>query len=297
MYDPASLENTLSDIRLALKRHEGQAKTGAQIHEIIGDAAPNLNIRSVVSIPTGPGALTKFIETYLYRTVKRIGKQGGDILYGIGENVGLSPQMEDPRIWKTFVSPNAVNHLCLKMSDMRLFVTETLDDVDDDTHHIARVTEDEHAGLQQEFRSSLSDSQRALIDAETEQSQSYDVFVQALRSNGLLILWGKHRRDLFKRLLAERLEQIPVAEELIPSVVDQLMASQKAIFQAKEKKSLPMPMPSTTRSWGDRTPYGGSNLDSARSIARSVIDHMGYDEIRAIHLPLGAVLDALNARR
>jgi hypothetical protein len=295
--DPGNLENTLSDIRLALKRHEGQSKSGAKIHEIIMDAAPNLNIRSVVGIPTGPGALTKFIETYLHRTVKRIGKQGGDILYGIGDNVVPPPQIEDTNIWKAFVSPNAVNHLCLKMSDMRLFVTKSLDDVDDNTHHIARVTEDEHAAIRQEFRSSLSDSQCARIDAQTEQSRTYDVFVQALRSNGLLSLWGKYRRDSFGRLLAERLEQIPVAGELIPSVVDQLMGSQRALFEAEQKKSLPTPTPPTIRSWEDRTLNGGSNLDSARSIARVVIAHMSYDEIRAIHLPLGAVLDALNARK
>lgn len=296
MQESEKLEAILADIRSALERCEGQSKTGAQIHQIIAEAAPDLDIRSLVEIPAGPGALTKFIETYLDETVKRMGRQGGDVLYQIGNRIAPLPQMHDPNIWRAFVSPNAVNHLCLQMPDMRLITAESLD-LDGDVRHIERVTEDEHDAIRQGFLSGLSEGQRGLIDPGTSQASPYEEFVQTLRSGGLMRQWGRYRRDAFQKLLAERLEQISIAREYIPSILNQLMASQKALFKQEENKSQHELSLQIERSRQDRNHESHRDVDFARLLARSVIDHMGHNEIRAIHLPFGALLDALNARK
>lgn len=296
MQNTEDLNAILSDIRTALMRDEGEARTGSQIHQIILDAAPGIDIRSLVEIPTGPGALTKFIETYLHQHINRIGMQGGDVLYGVGDGVVPPSQTTDTSIWKAFVSPNAVNSLYLRTSDMKLVVAEDSDS-DGANVYIARVTNDEHGRIRQEFRTRLNEDQRVKLDEQVDPDASYDDFVVALRAVGLMKSWGVFRRDAFKDLLAERLRLIPVEDEVISDVTNQLMKSQKANFSNVTGKPLPTQKLSAGRSPVPVNSGGLNNLDSARFLARSVIDNMGYDELRAIHVPFGAVLDALNSSK
>ncbi len=296
MNKPENFDEILSEIRSALERFLGHSKTGAHVHKIITETAPGLNIRSIVEIPSGPGALTKFINTYLHETLHRIGTQGGDVLYGIGNVTGHVPEQQDIRIWKAFVSPSSKDFLCIDMSKSKLFVAESLD-LDDNTHHIERVTEGEHDSVRDAFQSELSESLRNLIDTQTEFDSSYDTFIHALRTTGQLKLWGRYRRESLKSLLGKRLEEIPLEKKLIPSAQNQLMDSQRALFHTEEKRQeekreISSDLPKSVHVFQD-----SSELNTARSLASSVIDHLSYDEIRAIHVPFGAVLDALNTRK
>lgn len=291
-----NLDAMLADVREALAAFEGQAISGANIHRLITDAAPTLDIRSVVEMPSGPGALTKFIETYLSDIVKRIGKKGDDILYGIGEGVVPPAQVHDTSVWKAFVSPNAVNHLCLRPSDLKLIAVETPELDDGETHQIPKATEDEHNAILQGFLDGLPDSQRVLLEPEDANQFSYDKFVQALRANGLMKLWGRFRRDAFKKLLIERLECLPINKDAIPGIANQLMSSQKALHQQDDKKPTSQINPTNNMKSTALARRDEGNAELARSLAKSAIDQMSYDEIRGIQLPLGAVLDALSAR-
>ncbi len=258
MQETENLDSVLSDIRTALMRFEGQAKSGGQIHDIIVEAAPNLDFRSIVEIPTGPGALTKFIETY-FPEIRRIGWMGGDKLYGIGEDVVAPSVIGSPNIWKAFVSTNTTSILCLRTSDMSLFISQT-SDIEDDIHHIPHVTQDELDVIESEFRSSLADATREKLEAELKPDSSYAEFMLAIRANWLAKPWGEFRRDALKQVFTERLEQIPISENSIPAVVDQLMNSQKVLHRSEDKKlrrprlllftSLRVPMvPLTDTTW------------------------------------------------
>lgn len=151
----------LADIRSALDRCDGQSKTGAHIHEIITKAAPNLDIRAVVGIPTGPGALRKFIETHLHQSVRQIGNKGNDILYGIGESAVVNSSEDGSKVWKAFVSPNAVNHLFLDITNM-LFVVSQSQIGAENLIEIERVNNEEHSEIRRDFCSNLKDEQRAM---------------------------------------------------------------------------------------------------------------------------------------
>lgn len=295
MQNHDSLNSMLSDIRSALMRGEGEAKTGSQIHQIILDAAPGIDVRSIVGIPVGPGALTKFIETYFQGTVNRIGMQGGDVLYGIGDVVRAAPKIENTSIWKAFVSPSAVKFLCLRTSDMKLLVLDHLD-LDDDTHHIARVSGAEHDKIREDFRSSLTESQRAMLDQNVATDSSYDTFVAALRLDGLMKSWGLFRRDAFAELFAARLKAIPVNDELISGITAQLLESQQALFKEEASKPATAQSSISGRSLEPANAARRDNLEAAKSLAKSVIDKMTYDELRGIHVPFGAVLDALSRK-
>lgn len=296
MESPQNLDDVLADVQAALAAFDGQAISGANIHRLITDAAPSLDIRSVVEIPSGPGALTKFIETYLSDTVKRIGWKGDDILYGIGHGAMPPQQAHDTSVWKAFVSPNAVNNLYLRTSDMKLLAIEAPEAGAGDMHHIPRATEDEHNAILQEFLNTLTDGQRGLLEQQDADKFSFDTFVQALRANDLMKLWGKYRRDAFKNLLLERLESLPIDKGAIPGIANQLMSSQKALHRNDEKKASPQIVPSNDIKSNALARRDGGEAAFARSLAKSAIDQMSYDEVRGIQLPLSAVLDALSAR-
>ena len=295
MKETENLNSMLSDIRTVLTSLDGQAKSGAELHEIIKEVAPNLKIRSIVNIPTGPGALTKFIETN-FPELHHIGMKGGDKLYGIGERVAVPPTIERPDIWKAFVSVNSVSNLCLSASEMKLFVSQSLVP-DDDTHHIPRVTQEELDAIGQEFLSSLATGTRQKLETEVSSDFSYHEFMLAIRANYLIKPWGEFRRNSLKKIFIKRLEMIPIPEDSIPAVVAQLMKSQNVLHQSEVK----MPSKGTTsfayQPLRTVTRTDSKNLDSARSLAKSVIDNIGYDELRAVQLPFGAVLDALYIRK
>lgn len=295
MQEPAHLDSVLSEIRTALMDLEGQAKSGTQIYDLIMATVPNLDIRSIVDIPAGPGALTKFIETY-FPEIRQIGWKGGDKLYGIGEDVVAPKPVESPNIWKAFVSTNPVANLCLRTSDMRLFVSPTLD-LEDGNQHIPHVTLDELDDIQQQFVTSLSDDTRAKLEAGINSDSTYADFMQAVRSNWLLKPWGEFRRDALERVFEGRLEQLSIPENSILAVVEQLLESQRVLYRSEDKKP-PIPSPPSAHQPLNAGPkVEGQSLDSARSFAKSVVDKMGYDELRQVQLPFGAVLDALNIRK
>lgn len=296
MEEPKNFDAELANIIAALELERGTSKTGAQVHKVITDAAPKLNIRSIVGILTGPGALTKFIESYLHDIVIRIGNQGGDVLYGIGEGVTASPNVGDTSIWKAFVSPNTVNHLILDTTTAKLTVSSSLD-LDDGTHHIERLSTEEHDKIRQEFLSSLSESQRASVDALASSESAYGDFVQALRSAGLMATWGKFRRDAIAGILTQRLKEIPIAETAVSGPVTQLLTSQQALFDKSFEKPEKRTEPEQSWKTKPRAQDDARHLSSARSLAQSAIGVMSYDEIRAIHLPLGAILDAMNGQK
>ncbi|MCC5992280.1 MAG: hypothetical protein JJT99_07120 [Rhodobacteraceae bacterium] len=295
MQEPENLDSVLSEIRTALMDLEGQAKSGTQIYDLIMTTVPNLDIRSIVDVPAGPGALTKFLGTY-FPEIRQIGWKGGDKLYGIGADVVAPKLVESPNIWKAFVSTNAVANLCLRTSDMRLFVSSTLD-LEDGSHHIPHVTQDELDDIQQRFVTSLSDDTRAKLEAGISSDSTYADFMQAVRSNWLLKPWGEFRRDGLKQIFEGRLKKLPIPKNSIPAVVEQLLDSQRVLYRSEDKVPS-RPSPSSAHQPVSATPrMEGQSLDSARSLAKSVIDKMGYDELRQVQLPFGAVLDALNIRK
>jgi hypothetical protein len=76
------IENTLSSaiekITASLHSRKENIITGALLGELIPVVAPDLRVRDVMQIPTGPGALRKFIDLHLKHVLQPNGKQGSD---------------------------------------------------------------------------------------------------------------------------------------------------------------------------------------------------------------------------
>ena len=297
MNETHDLSEMLEDIREVFVDLHGQSRTGAQLHRIIKDAAPELDIRSVVGIPAGPGALTKFIDEYFGDLLERIGHKGGDVVYGIGEGVQPPGENADPSIWKAFVSPNAVNVLCLDMEREELRVLEAGEITEQNTDGVlSKVTSDEHRTVLDGFLTEISTEQREAIEAALAEDSSYNSLLEAMRSVGKSRQWGEHRRDAFVGFLKERLKQKDVSEESIGKLVSQFLGSQSALHKAKDEA--PQLQASSgqrfSRVSGRKAPQ---DLDSTRALVRSAIDNMSQTELRDLRIPLGAILDALDLQK
>jgi hypothetical protein len=282
---------SVSEVLDALKEIEGETRTGAQLHSLIKRASPGIDIRAIVDQPTGPGALTKFIGLHLGTLVRRVGMRGGDVLYSIGTS-DIQPNTADPGIWKAFVSPSAVNYLCLRKSDMSLFVSEFERD-DDDVELISKVTGDEHDEVRANFLTTISDDEKTKLNAKTEGDASYDAFASALRAIGLAGKWGHYRRVAFRELLSKRLKSLAVSDEDMPGILSQFGEAQNTLHNSlKATKSARELNPDSPLSIRSSSPVK-SESDQARSLAQAVIANLSYDELRAINIPFGAVLDAV----
>lgn len=286
-------DQVIARIRSRLSSYSGESKTGSQVHSIISKAEPDLDIRLVVDIPSGPGAFTKFAETYLKDDLVRVGHQGGDVLYSVGRVPKSGAFVSDPGIWKAFVSPNAVNQLYVRPGDGELLVVEHNAN-EDGVLNVEKITDAEHQRVRDEF---LTDLQRGGIDdpeVMDTKAVSYEQFLKVLRSSGLAKRWGKYRREAFKTIFIDRLDTLRLSEEAMARSVGQLMSSQEQSIRPPEQL---MDAPLSTRALANRPAAQSGKLDAARALAHSVIGHMTYDELRTISMPLGAVLDALSAQK
>lgn len=288
---------TVSKVLDALNDLEGESITGARLHSLIKRVSPELNIREIVNQPVGPGALTKFIELHLSSVVRRIGMRGGDVLYGIGNaDTALTP-VADAGIWRAFVSPSAVNFLCLRKSDMSLFVSEFERD-DEDVVIISKATDDEHDEIRSKFLGSISEAEEVKLNAHIDGDLSYDAFANALRLIGLSGRWSKFRRAAFHDLLAKRLKLIAISDDDVPAILTQFGAAQHALHKSFEAKRATTTEQSTALPSSAATPPPkNSEASHARSLAQAVIANLSYDELRAISIPFGAVLDAVRDRK
>lgn len=57
--------------------------TGSQLGDLIAQRFPSLNLRLVTGIPSGPGALSRFVDLRLAGLLQLCGKAGADIVYSI----------------------------------------------------------------------------------------------------------------------------------------------------------------------------------------------------------------------
>lgn len=78
--DEHTLINMLSEILLS--RQNGRI-TGSQLGDLLLAHFSDFNIRQAVNMPTGPGALSKFIDTRLSDILLKDGKSGADLVYSI----------------------------------------------------------------------------------------------------------------------------------------------------------------------------------------------------------------------
>ncbi|WEF35525.1 hypothetical protein [Pseudoduganella chitinolytica] len=79
----ATVDAVVRDLQGLLLGSPQAEITGSQLGDLIGQHFPSLNLRRVTGIPTGPGALSRFVDMRLAGLLQLCGKAGADIVYSI----------------------------------------------------------------------------------------------------------------------------------------------------------------------------------------------------------------------
>jgi hypothetical protein len=86
--DEEKIECAVRGLSNSLLSYEKPTITGSQLGDLIAKKFPELNLRRVTHIDTGPGALTKFVEMRLSDILKITGKVGADLVFSIKHDAG-----------------------------------------------------------------------------------------------------------------------------------------------------------------------------------------------------------------
>ena len=299
MHEQHNLEEQLEDLSDALRCYQDPHIQGAKLNQYIKDVAPGLNVRDLVEIPVGPGALKKFVITYLGDVLKHVGFNGGDVVYSIEGHQGFSETEigVSPNIWKSFVSPSAKTDVVVS-ADRTHLINRSSGSLEPEELVVSRVSISEHDSVREDFIDTVSsESDKSLAEA-SRGVDDYGDWLAVLREKGLYKRWSEFRRNALLALFSSRLRELELDDDIAESLERQMIRSQRSTSTKRpaiESSSVPFTKkPSSTRQW-DAT-RGQSEVEFSRRLAHAAVDAMSYDELRSINLPLGVVLDALNRK-
>jgi len=238
--------------------------------------------------------LRDFIRKNASEEITEVDKAGMDIVYAIraaeqqplfqsqvaepvkpAESRGhLGQLLTNPRIWKTFASPDSPFRLFLVPSDGTIRVLRPGYSLDPSWLEIRRISADKLLQIAKDFISELPESQRASLLSLLDKPSWWIAYFDLVRTLGLKTRWILFRR----RRIAEEFERSVPALPTVATAAQPTPANQ----------SIATPVQSLT-------PAGGAESVMKR-IAAEVVHKMTDSELRALNLPLGYVVDVLTAR-
>jgi len=266
------------------------------IAKLISEAQPNpitggqLSARVKVAFPEfnapqfGCANLRQFIRDNIPDIAEK-GKAGMDVIYGLraeqqslfgastaetapttDQPTPLGQLLTNPRIWKTFASPDKPYRLYLLPSGLiRVFRPE--ETPDPTWSQIPPISAEALQRIAKEFISELPESQQEMLLKTLEQPRWWFPFFELLGALGQKSKWVFFRR----RRIAEEFER-SIPKVSAPSPASKALERTTRVEQAERPDSL------------------------LRHIASSAVERMTDSELRALNLPLGYVIDVLKAR-
>lgn len=294
--ETSEISELLRDIESAVKNRPGPTITGGQLSALISDAAPDLDVRAVVGMPKGPGALKAFLRRHLPELVEPIGRQGADVLYRVeGRDVGRFP-LASAEIWRTFVSPSSPNHLVLDRGTGLLSVRDAdasmagVEGVE-----IAKASAAEHDVIRAAFTATLPEETAAELQRYAGPDADFAVWIKALRQHKpqLSREWGSFRRRRLSELFINRIESVILDVDRRRTVLDQVASAEAAAYSLPKSDQSAAGFRASVRP--ARRANAADPMDRIRQLAHAVIDLLGYDDLRSLRVPLGALLDAMQA--
>jgi len=238
--------------------------------------------------------LREFIHRFASGDVTEVDKAGMDIIYGIRtaeqqplfESTAqpavsatkhdyrgpLGQLLENPRIWKTYASPDTPFRLFLIPSSRQIRVLRPGFSPDPSWLEIPRITAEKLLQIAKDFIAELPDSQGVLLSRVLEQPGWWVPYFELVRTLGLKTRWISYRR----RRIADEFERS------LPTLPSQPQPPQPLDLV---KQTAPAEVPTT------------SDTESVmKRVAAEVVQRMTDSELRALNLPLGYVVDALTTR-
>lgn len=284
-----TLTTAIAKITVKLLALTENTISGAILGEMIPVVTPELRVREVMNIPTGPGALRKFIDLHLKHVLIPSHKQGSDVIYSIVGSTSPKSENVDPDLWRTFVRTNSSKTLVLHGAALQ--IEEVNGAVHDDAKLISSATTDELNQIRIDFIKSLGEMATGLPDMKAP----YADWSAALRKLGREHYrnWTEYRLRKIEELFGSRLDALEIESSIRSNLCSQIRRSQ---FSTKEHVGV------------NKQPYSLQKISNNDVIIRSVepddvkfrqavlevLKEFSTSELRAIMLPAGALADALS---
>jgi hypothetical protein len=269
-----------------------------------------LDIRAAVDIPVGPGALSRFVSTFLTHKLVVAGTTQpdgrGDIIYqvvtpledhrrppavvAVANGAQLSSDPID--FWNVFVRPSDHRGLSIAPDGLQLHTGS----IQAGAIPISKVTNGEFQSITGTFIDQLAASESTKAVAETLRgAASYNDFLRLLKQEGPVYYahWSKHRREQLRLFLTTRLASSGLslnAQQQVLNTIDQSQQERKQQLRQNSLERMLAPVVQPRGSVDD------SEL-LARELMKSMVDQMTLDELRSLPISFGRALDALTKLR
>ncbi len=237
-----------------------------------------------------------------------IGKAGMDVIYGlrsVGQQqplfessattsalLGIPPTgqgktdvrgplgqiLSNPRIWKTFASPDTPFRLFLAPSTRQITVLRPGFIPDPSWLEVPHISAEKLLQIAKDFIAELPDIQKTILERALEQPKWWIGFYDLVGTLGIKVRWVYFRR---RRIVEEFERSLPALPEM--------PAQAPTIAEVPVTAQLDEPL--TLRTAASALPES-----ALKRIVGQVVQRMTDSELRALNLPLGYVMDALTTR-
>lgn len=282
------LNDAIEKITIALQKRPKNTITGALLGELIMDETPEINIREVMKIPAGPGALRKFIDLYLKNVLEFSHKQGSDVVYVISGLSSPKTRDADPALWQAFVRTSSSKILVLHGAVLQL------EDVDFENNYHGKVipsaTSNELNQIRIDFIKSLGEKANSLPDM----AAPYADWSAALRKLGREYYrnWTEYRLRKIEDIFGKRLEVLEIEPKVRSELRSQIRCSQ---LSGKGSTNVKNNQPNLQKNSNVVLTDKDIDFDDVnfRLAIIEVVKRVSISELRALMLPAGQVADAL----
>lgn len=289
----------------AVRDHEGSTITGAALGMLLRRAVPTLDVRAVMNMPFGTGALARFVDSHLQHVLRNLGHtqaSGGDNIYAIlrdgdsDETATRSSVPLGPAYWNAFVRSSDDRQLVVVRVKEGVAL-RFADEADAGAGQpIRKVAPDEFQQITEQYQRTLESSpQTALLANSVREAKSYAEFVQVLKNAGgaYFLQWSLHRRERLRNLFVQRVAAAGYSDAEQQQLLSLLDASQEA---SRHQSKVQHPASATSERQALPLTRASNGERQARELLKAIVDRMSTQEMRALSVSLGHVLDALYAR-
>ncbi|CAN7416474.1 hypothetical protein [Pseudomonas brassicacearum] len=288
MHTQEELLAAVALLKEKLKPHRGENITGAQVGEILVNQC-GFRLKHF----DGPKlTLSHFITAYLSDTLNRNGIQGGDLLYLVSSPTEPLQVQPEYRYWLAFAKVDEPNQLAIRNADKQPVIVTTGENIAD-AKPVQKATLSDLEEIKGLFVNKESTAGRSDYP---RQSLPYVQWIAELRRFPLARqnAWGLFRIEQLKSLFTKRLEALDVDVDDQGRLVQFLSVSQAS----KPAKMLATSNP-PAKSWAAPRDFSSVREDGDQTLRHAVIDVikcLSTAELRELKLPVGLVMDALQAR-
>ncbi len=249
-----------------------------------------------------PSRLRSFVERYLVDLVLPTHeRRGSDFLYRIIHAVQDEGAIVrgHGRLWKSFVALKPSRHLAYDSQTAEIGILESMGEASEAIKTISPVTFAEHAVICRQFYEQLvkDGDEQPLLKALLADfhPQTYPMWLHALRTSRPPIDkdWGGFRQEAILGLFEERLGALDVQGERAKQLVLQLRRDHEESMRSKSVE--PAATAESTPQAAAPTPPRDAKEKRAREALHAAVDRMSYEQIIALPVPFGVMLDATDA--